>query len=60
VQAFGTREPRYVAFPSWESSARVEQALAGVGYTLAPVLTTTRRDGTRSFTLYHIQPQADP
>jgi len=60
VQAFGTREPRYIAFPSWESPARVEQALAGVGYTLAPVLTTTRRDGTRSFTLYHIQPQAAP
>jgi hypothetical protein len=60
VQAFGTREPRYIAFPSWESSARVKQALAGVGYTLAPVLTTTRRDGTRSFTLYHIQPQAAP
>jgi len=60
VQAFGTREPRYIAFPSWESSARVKQALGGVGYTLAPVLTTTRRDGTRSFTLYHIQPQAAP
>ena len=60
VQAFGTREPRYIAFPSWESSARVKQALAGVGYTLAPVLTTTRRDGTRSFTLYHIQSQAAP
>ncbi len=55
VQAFGAREARYVAFPSWESPARVERALAGVGYELAPVLTTARRDGTRSFTLYHVQ-----
>jgi 4-amino-4-deoxy-L-arabinose transferase-like glycosyltransferase len=55
VQAFGAREARYVAFPSWESPARVERALAGVGYELAPVLTTARRDGTRSFTVYHVQ-----
>jgi len=56
VQAFGMREPRYIAFPSWESPVRVEWVLAGVGYELTPVLTTTRRDGTRSFTIYHIQP----
>ena len=55
VQAFGAREPRYVTFPSWESSERVERALAGVGYRIEPVLTTTRRDGTRSFTVYRIQ-----
>jgi len=59
VLVFGEREPRYVTFPSWESSARVELALVGVGYELEPVLTTTRRDGTRSFTVYHIQPLAD-
>jgi len=53
VQAFGVREPRYITFPSWESSARVEQALAGVGYELEPVLTTIHRDGTPSFTVYH-------
>jgi len=55
VQIFGAREPRYVAFPSWESPARVDRALAGVGYELAPVLTTIRRDGTRSFTVYLVQ-----
>jgi hypothetical protein len=55
VRIFGAREPRYVVFPSWESSARVERALAGVGYGLVSVLTTTRRDGTRSFTVYQIQ-----
>ena len=59
VQAFGAREPRYMAFPSWESPARVERALAGVGYELEPVLTTTRRDGRPSFTVYHIQPLSD-
>jgi 4-amino-4-deoxy-L-arabinose transferase-like glycosyltransferase len=60
VQAFGTGEARYITFPSWESSLRVERALAGVGYGLEPVLTTTRRDHTRSFTVYHIQPLLDP
>lgn len=59
VRAFGAHEPRYVTFPSWESSARTERALADVGYGLEPVLTTTRRDGTRSFTVYHIQPGSD-
>jgi 4-amino-4-deoxy-L-arabinose transferase-like glycosyltransferase len=54
VQVFGAQEPRYITFPSWEFSARVSQALAGVGYELTPVLTATRRDGTLSFTVYHI------
>jgi len=56
VRAFGGRGSRYITFPSWESPARVERTLTGVGYELVPVLTTTRRDGTRSFTVYHIQP----
>ena len=56
VQAFGLRGLRYITFPSWESPARVERALAEVGYALAPELTTVRRDGTRSFTVYQIQP----
>jgi hypothetical protein len=60
VLAFGAREPRYITFPSWESSARVERALAEVGYGLESVLTTARRDGTRSFTVYHIQPSRTP
>jgi hypothetical protein len=60
VRAFGAGEPRYIAFPSWESPARVEWALAGVGYGLEPVLTTSRRDGTCSFTVYHIQPLSNP
>ena len=60
VRAFGPREPRYITFPSWESPSRVERALAGVGYALAPALTTIRRDGTRSFTVYAIQPLTNP
>lgn len=55
VRAFGAAEPRYVTFPSWESSARVERELAGVGYGLKRVLTTDRRDGTSSFTLYRVK-----
>jgi hypothetical protein len=60
VRAFGPREPRYVVFPSWESPARVEWALAGAGYELKPVLATARRDGARSFTVYHVQPRSNP
>jgi len=60
VRAFGARGPRYITFPSWESPSRVERALAGVGYALAPALTTVRRDGTRSFTVYSIQPLTNP
>jgi len=55
VRAFGAEEPRYIVFPSWESQARVEWALEGVGYGLVPLLTTTRRDGTPSFTVYRIR-----
>ena len=58
VQAFGAGSERYVAFPSWESSARVEQALAEVGFELEPVLTTIRRDGQFSFAVYRIQPMS--
>ena len=59
VRAFGAQGGRFIAFPSWESSARVERALAQAGYELAPVLVTTRRDGTRSFTLYRVQPLSE-
>jgi len=56
VEAFGDREARYITFPSWESVRRVADALEEVGYKLSPVLITTRRDGTRSFTVYRILP----
>jgi 4-amino-4-deoxy-L-arabinose transferase-like glycosyltransferase len=60
VQAFGAAGPRYLAVPSWDVPARVDRALAGVGYGLDPVLATTRRDGTRSFTVYRVLPLAIP
>jgi hypothetical protein len=56
VRVFGAKGPRYITFPAWESSARIERALAEVGYGLAPVLTTARRDGETSFVVYQIQP----
>jgi 4-amino-4-deoxy-L-arabinose transferase-like glycosyltransferase len=56
VLVFGAKGPRYITFPAWESPARVEQALAEAGYELSPMLTTTRRDGIPSFTVYQILP----
>ncbi len=55
VRVFGSREPRYITFPSWESSARVERELANVGYRLQPVLTAPRPDAPTSFTVYRVQ-----
>jgi hypothetical protein len=59
VQAFGHREPRYVAFPAWESAARVSRALTEVGYALEPALTAVRSDNSVSFTVYAIRPAFD-
>jgi 4-amino-4-deoxy-L-arabinose transferase-like glycosyltransferase len=56
VQAFGAGDPRYVAFPAWESSARVAGALEDVGYALEPVLTVSRERGGRPFVVYHVVP----
>ncbi len=56
VMAFGAKESRYITFPSWESSDRVAQGLAGVGYGLDPVLATAHRDATPSFVVCHIRP----
>ena len=49
------REPRYIAFPSWRDSAPAKAALAAAGIRLAPVLETTRRDGSVSFRLYRLE-----
>jgi hypothetical protein len=59
VQAFGDREPRYVAFPAWESAARVRGALSDVGYGLEPALTTARQDGSPAFVVYAIRPSSN-
>jgi hypothetical protein len=60
MRAFGARGTRFITFPSWESRARVEHALDEAGYALVPTFSTTRRDGTRSFTVYQIQPLSNP
>jgi hypothetical protein len=48
------REPRYIAFPSWQDSGPVVSALSEAGVTLVPVYQTTRRDGSVSFELYRM------
>ncbi|MGD1996912.1 MAG: glycosyltransferase family 39 protein [Anaerolineae bacterium] len=55
VRAFGEAEPRYVVFPAWESSARVERALANVGYRLELMLEARAQDQTVSFRVYRIE-----
>ncbi len=59
VQAFGEKEPRFVAFPGWESSARLERYLHDVGYTLNPVLTVEDDDRAVKFILYQVAPLRD-
>lgn len=60
VQAFGMREPRYIVFPAWESSARVESALAGVGYQLRPVLQAHASGSESRFRVYRIVAAGQP
>lgn len=59
VEVFGGREPRYIVFPEWESSARIEYALDAIGYVLDPVLTAARSNGARSFTVYRLARSLD-
>ncbi len=58
VQAFGEREPRYIVFPAWESPARVEAALAEVGYRLEPVF-VVEEGGERQFVVYQVSVMRD-
>ena len=59
VEVFGDREPRYIVFPEWESSARIEHNLDAIGYGLYPVLTAARSNGERSFTIYRLAQTLD-
>jgi 4-amino-4-deoxy-L-arabinose transferase-like glycosyltransferase len=54
VVAFGQAEPRYIVFPAWESSARVEAALEGVGYRLESVLSAYNGEGEVTFWAHRI------
>lgn len=49
------REPRYIAFPSWQDSEPALSALSEAGVTVITVYRTTRRDGTVSFKLYRME-----
>jgi hypothetical protein len=49
------REPRYIAFPSWQDGAAAEAALVDAGIHLTPTFETTRRDGSVSFRLYQLE-----
>ena len=51
--------PRYVSFPSWRSPTQSRWALRQVGLDMRPIYETYRDDGSRSFTLYHIE-EMDP
>ena len=57
LRAFGTASPRYIVSPSWESFAETKAAIEAAGFTLEPIQTTPRRDGSLSFTLYQIKPK---
>ena len=59
VEAFGQAEPRYIAFPAWESADRVEAALAEVGYRLQPVLVARAPAGEIRFRVYRIVPSVE-
>ncbi len=55
VQAFGQAEPRYIVFPAWESSARVQDTLARIGYCLNLLLEARNRGGEVRFRVYRIE-----
>jgi hypothetical protein len=54
LRTFGSASPRYFVAPSWEPSAEMQSAIAAAGYSLVPLLNTTRRDGSHSFMLYQL------
>lgn len=56
VQAFGTRAPRFLAIPAWESETEIRTALAQAGYALHLRHTAYRPDGSASLRLYQILP----
>ncbi|MEK7326022.1 MAG: hypothetical protein AAB217_12265, partial [Chloroflexota bacterium] len=57
LRAFGATSPRYIVSPAWESFAETKAAIEAAGFTVEPIQTTHRRDGSPSFTLYQIKPK---
>jgi hypothetical protein len=58
LKSFGRASPRYITAPSWESFAEARAAIESVGFTVEVIHTAHRRDGSISFTLYRLEPQA--
>ena len=56
LKAFGKKSPRYIVAPSWVSFAEVQTAIESANFKPEKIQTTTRRDGSLSFTLYQIIP----
>ncbi len=55
LRAFGATSPRYIVSPAWESFAETKAAIEAAGFTVEPIQTTRRRDGSLSFTLYQLK-----
>ncbi len=54
--SFGHTSPRYLVVPAWEADTEMRAAAARAGFEFIPLHTTTRRDGSLSFTLYQLTP----
>ncbi len=58
VKAFGQSGPRFIAFPAWESSARVEGHLADIGHVLV-LRSVVRDEGQAALRVYELVPSED-
>ena len=56
LKTFGKKSPRYIVAPSWVSFSETQTAIESANFKLIKLQTTTRRDGSPSFTLYQIKP----
>lgn len=56
LRSFGRTSPRYLTVPSWESDVEIRTAAAQTGFTLTPVHTSLRPDGSQAFIIYQLVP----
>ena len=54
LKTFGKKSPRYIVAPSWVSFSETQTAIESANFKVEKIQTTTRRDGSPSFTLYKI------
>jgi hypothetical protein len=57
LRSFVRTSPRYLVIPSWEAEAEVRAAAAQAGFDFILLHTTTRRDGSLSFSVYQLAPR---